>query len=74
MGVPGAWKRLGGDMTIFGSHVGPDIPNIGYLESYDGIGRYMKAYGGIGTLYIESFKRNIGAVYCVPEGLPRMGD
>ena len=32
-------------MTIFGSHVGPHIPNIGYLDSYEGIWRYMVVYG-----------------------------
>ena len=31
-------KRPGArDMSIFGSHVGPHIPNIGYLEAYEGI-------------------------------------
>ena len=31
-------KRLGArDMTIVGSHVGPHITNIGYLETYGGI-------------------------------------
>ena len=41
-------KRLGTrDMTIFGSHVGPHIPNTGYLEVYGGIWWYMKVYGGL---------------------------
>ena len=32
------WKRPGArDMTIFGSHVGAHIPNIGYVEVYEGI-------------------------------------
>ena len=35
------------DMTIFGSHVGPHIPNIGYFEVYEGIWGYMKVYVGI---------------------------
>ena len=40
-------------MTIFGSHVGSHIPNIGYLEVYDGIWgyiayiKYMGVYGDI---------------------------
>ena len=40
-------KRPGpGDMTIFGSHVGPHIPNIEYLkalEVYGNIWTYTKA-------------------------------
>jgi len=32
-------------MTIFGSHVAPHIPNIGYLEAYEGIWTYMQVYG-----------------------------
>ena len=36
------WKRLAVRvMTIFGSHVGPRIPNIRYMEVYDG------KYGGL---------------------------
>ena len=32
------WKRSGVRvMTIFGSHVGPHFPNIGYFEVYGGI-------------------------------------
>ena len=41
-------KRPGArDITIVGSHVGPHIPNIRYLEVYDGLWRYMKVYAGI---------------------------
>ena len=41
-------KRLGArDRTIFGSHVGCHILNIGYLEAHDGVRGYMKAYGGM---------------------------
>ena len=32
------------DMTIFGSHVSPHVPNIRYFEVY---AKYMKVYGGI---------------------------
>lgn len=36
-------------MTIFGSHVDPHIPNIGYLglDVCGGIYRYMNVYKGI---------------------------
>ena len=41
------WKRLGArDIAIFGSHVGPHILNIVYLDAYGGIWGYMKVYGG----------------------------
>ena len=36
-----------GDMTIFGSHVDPHMPNIGYLEANEGICVYMDVYEGI---------------------------
>ena len=29
-------------MTIGGSYVGPQFPNIGYFKVYEDIGRYMK--------------------------------
>ena len=45
------WKRPGArDMTIFMSHVGPHIPNNGYLEVYGGIWglyKYMEVYESI---------------------------
>ena len=42
------WKRSeAGGMTILESHVGPHIPNIGYLEVYVGICKYIGVYGGI---------------------------
>ena len=48
------WKRPGARvMTIFGSHVGPHIPNTEYFEVYkymrvyEGIWRYMEVYEGI---------------------------
>ena len=32
------WKRSGSrDMAIFGFHVGPHIPDIGYFKVYGGI-------------------------------------
>ena len=34
-------------MTIFGSHDGPHILNVEYLEAYVGIWKYMKVYGCI---------------------------
>ena len=50
LGVPGSWAMLNGivsnshcwewfgarEMTLFGSHVGPHIPNNGYFEAYEG--------------------------------------
>ena len=32
------------DMIIFGSHVGPQFPNIGYLDVYDSISRGVYGY------------------------------
>ena len=40
-------RRWARDMTILGFHVGPDIPNIGYLGADGGIWKYMKVYDGI---------------------------
>ena len=41
-------KRPGArDMTIFGCHVGPHIPNFVYREVYGSIRRYVEIYGGI---------------------------
>ena len=41
-------KRPGArDVTVFGYHVGPHIPNIGYLEKWEGMYRCMRAYGGM---------------------------
>ena len=32
------------DVNIFGSHVGPHIPNSGYWEAYTGMWRYVEVY------------------------------
>ena len=41
-------KRSGARyMTIFGSHVGPLIPNIDYFKVYEDIQRYMEVYKSI---------------------------
>ena len=43
-----SWKWPGARvMNIVRSHVGPRIPNIAYLEVYEGIWMYMQVYGGI---------------------------
>ena len=34
-------------MTMLGSYVGSHFPNIGYLNVYDGISRYIKVFRGI---------------------------
>ena len=37
------WETPGTrDMTIFGSHGGPHIPNIRYFEVYEGLCRYLQ--------------------------------
>ena len=47
-------------MTIFGSHIGPHIPNIGYFKVYEGILRYLDVYDSIWRYMV---------VYEVYEGL-----
>ena len=39
-------------MTIFGSHVGPHIANIGYMKVYEG----LHALGGIPSFFSLSFR------------------
>ena len=38
-------------MTIFGSHVGPCLPNIEYFEVYEG----LQALGGIPSFFVVKF-------------------
>ena len=39
---PGDW-----DVTMCGCHVGPDIPNVGFLEVYERLWGYMKVCEGL---------------------------
>ena len=41
-------------MTIFVSHVDPHIPNIGYMNVYEG----LQALGGISSFFSRNFTSN----------------
>ena len=48
MSNPHLWKRSGARvMAIFGSHVGPHVPNIGYFDVYAGIWGYTMVFEAI---------------------------
>ena len=48
------WKWLGArDMTIFGVHVGPRIPNIGYFKVFQGIRGFQGIWGYTGAYEVN---------------------
>ena len=68
------WKQYGArDMTIFGSRVGPHIPNIEYLDVYGGIWGYVGVYGCIWG-YMRGYTGIWGYVGAPGAGAPAAGE